>query len=45
MGRTLRELREAKGLTYRSLVARMNLILKRQLEDVLREQGRDMRGA
>ena len=45
MGRTMRELREAKGLTYQSLVARMNLILKGQVEDTLREQGMDMRGA
>jgi transcriptional regulator with XRE-family HTH domain len=45
MGRTLRELREAKGLTYQSLVARTDLILKKQIEDALREQGMDMRGA
>ncbi len=45
MGRTMRELREAKGLTYQRLVTRMDLFLKKQIEDVLREQGMDMRGA
>jgi len=45
VGRTWRELREAKGLTYELLVVRMDLVLKRQVEDVLREQGMDMRGA
>jgi hypothetical protein len=41
----MRELREAKGLTYQDLVVRMALVVKRQIEDVLREQGMDMRGA
>ena len=45
MGRPMRELREAKGLTYQGLAARMDLILKGQIEDTLREQGMDMRGA
>jgi transcriptional regulator with XRE-family HTH domain len=45
VGRTIRELREAKGLTYRDLAYRMNRIMESQIEEVLREQGRDMRGA
>ena len=41
----MRELREAKGLTYRTLAYRINDILKGHIEDTLRGMGMDMRGA
>jgi transcriptional regulator with XRE-family HTH domain len=44
-GRTLKELREAKGFTHKDLAARINDTLKKWLEDTLREQGKDMRSA
>lgn len=43
MGRTLKELREAKGLTYESLAVRINSHIRRRIEAVLRERGEDMR--
>ena len=45
MGRTMKELREAKGLTHKDLAARINDTLKKWLESALREQGEDMRSA
>jgi hypothetical protein len=45
MDRTMKELREAKGLTHEGLAARINSTLKNWVEDALREQGKDMRGA
>ncbi len=41
----MRELREAKGLTYQTLALRMDTILKGQIEEALRGMGMDMRGA
>ncbi len=41
----MRQLREAKGLTYRTLAFRIEDILKGQIEDTLRGMGMDMRGA
>jgi transcriptional regulator with XRE-family HTH domain len=45
LGRTMKELREAKGFTHKDLAARTNLTVKKWLEDTLREQGKDMRSA
>ena len=45
LGRTMKELREAKGFTHEDLAARINDTLKKWLEDTLREQGKDMRSA
>jgi transcriptional regulator with XRE-family HTH domain len=45
LGRTMKELREAKGLTHEVLAGRINFTLKKQIEDMLRGQGEDMRGA
>jgi transcriptional regulator with XRE-family HTH domain len=45
LGRTMKELREAKGLTHKDLAARINFTLKKRIEDMLREQGKDMRSA
>ena len=45
LGRTMKELREAKGFTHKDLAARINDTLKKWLEDTLREQGKDMRSA
>ena len=42
MGRTMKELREAKGFTHEDLAARINDTLKKWLESALREQGKDM---
>ena len=41
----MRELREAKGLTYRTLAFRIDDILKGHIEDALHGMGMDMRGA
>src|SRR5919112_2632168 len=41
----MKELREAKGFTHEDLAARINLTVKKWLEDTLREQGKDMRSA
>jgi transcriptional regulator with XRE-family HTH domain len=41
----MKELREAKGFTHKDLAARINLTVKKWLEDTLREQGKDMRSA
>jgi transcriptional regulator with XRE-family HTH domain len=43
LGRTMKELREAKGFTHKDLAARINLTVKKWIEDRLREQGEDMR--
>jgi transcriptional regulator with XRE-family HTH domain len=43
LGRTMKELREAKGFTHKDLAARINDTLKKWLESALREQGEDMR--
>ena len=43
LGRTMKELREAKGFTHKDLAARINDTLKKSLESALREQGEDMR--
>jgi transcriptional regulator with XRE-family HTH domain len=45
VGRTLKALREAKGLTYDGLAARVNLSMKKSIEAILRELGADMRVA
>ena len=45
LGRTMKELREAKGLTHEVLAGRINFTLKKQIEDMLRGQGEDMRSA
>jgi transcriptional regulator with XRE-family HTH domain len=45
MSRTMKELREAQGLTYKALAARVNSALRDWIEDVLRSQGEDMRVA
>ena len=45
LGRTMKELREAKGFTHKDLAARINDTIKKWLEDTLREQGKDMRSA
>jgi hypothetical protein len=45
VGRSMRELREVKGLTYRTLAYRIDDILKGHIEDTLRGMGMDMRGA
>jgi transcriptional regulator with XRE-family HTH domain len=45
LGRTMKELREAKGFTHKDLAARINDTLKKWLERALREQGKDMRSA
>jgi transcriptional regulator with XRE-family HTH domain len=45
MGRTMKELREAQGLTHEYLAARINSALRNRIEDVLRTQGEDMRVA
>jgi transcriptional regulator with XRE-family HTH domain len=45
LGRTMKELREAKGFTHKDLAARINDTLKKWLESALREQGKDMRSA
>ena len=39
----MKELREAKGFTHKDLAARINLTVKKWIEDRLREQGEDMR--
>src|SRR5919112_1571293 len=39
----MKELREAKCFTHKDLAARINLTIKKWLEDTLREQGKDMR--
>src|SRR5919107_2342806 len=41
----MKELREAKGFTHKDLAARINLTLRKSIEDMLREQGEDMRSA
>jgi transcriptional regulator with XRE-family HTH domain len=41
----MKELREAKGLTHKDLAARINFTLRKSIEDMLREQGKDMRSA
>jgi transcriptional regulator with XRE-family HTH domain len=41
----MKELREAKGFTHKDLAARINFTLKKRIEDMLREQGKDMRNA
>jgi transcriptional regulator with XRE-family HTH domain len=45
LGRTMKELREAKGFTHKDLAPRINDTLKKWLESALREQGKDMRSA
>jgi transcriptional regulator with XRE-family HTH domain len=45
LGKTMKELREAKGFTHKDLAARINDTLKKWLESALREQGKDMRSA
>jgi transcriptional regulator with XRE-family HTH domain len=45
LGRTMKELREAKSFTHKDLAARINDTLKKWLESALREQGKDMRSA
>jgi hypothetical protein len=41
----MKELREAKGFTHKDLAAHINFTLKKRIEDMLREQGKDMRSA
>ena len=45
IGRTLKELREAKGLSYESLALRINLDIERTIKDRLRSIGEDLRVA